>query len=265
MDGNANNLKLISRGYVDGLIGQQTYDTGLLAAETLHTAVTKGWDAIRNNITRTRLISYNLVPDDLPPHQVDQHLLENLKYVGILCFCIVGVLSIYFIGWTVFNRSSRVIKASQPFFLVMIAFGVLTLASALIPLSFDDDGSSDMISDSKAVGICMSIPWLAFNGFAIIFSALFAKTWRVNKLFSLSKTGGRIQVSEKDVIAPAAVVIVLNNIVLILWTVLDPLTYERNFELGTDLWNRDLASKGFCQSENEAAYLIPLGLSKFCY
>lgn len=260
VDGNANNLKLISRGYVDGLIGIKTYDTGLLAAETLHTAVTEGWDAIPSNVTRVGLISYNLIPDNLPPHQVDQHLLENLKYVGILCFCIVGVLSIYFIGWTLFNRSTRVIQASQPIFLVMIAFGVLILASALIPLSFDDDGLSDMISDSKAVGICMSIPWLAFNGFGIIFSATLAKTWRVNKLFGSTNTGGRIQVTEKDVIAPAAVVIVLNNIVLICWTVLDPLTYERNFELGTDLWNRDLASKGFCRSENEAAYLIPLGL-----
>lgn len=260
VDGNANNLKLISRGYVDGLIGQQTYDTGLLAAETLHTAVTVGWDVIADNITKTRLISYNIIPDDLPPHQVDQHLLESLKYVGVICFCIVGVLSIYFIGWTLFNRSSKVIMASQPFFLVMIAFGVLTLAAALIPLSFDDDGSSDTISNSKAVGICMSIPWLAFNGFGIIFSSMLAKTWRVNKLFKSSKTGSRTQVSEKDAIALPAVAIILNNIILICWTVLDPLTYKRDFELGTDLWNRDFASNGFCRSENEIAWLIPLGL-----
>ena len=260
-DGNANNLKLVSRGLVDGLIGQQTYGVGAGAAKTIHAAVSKGRNAVPP-IVKTRMINYNLVPDNLPPHEIDQHLLENLKYVGFVCFAIIGSLSMYFIGWTFFNRNSKVIKASQPFFLVMIAFGVLTLAGALIPLSFDNNDSSD-ISESKAVGICMSVPWLAFHGFGITFSAMFAKTWRVNKFFKSSQTCGRIEVSEKDVLGPAAVVFLLNSIVLICWTVIDPLTYAREFELGTDLYNRDLASKGFCRSDNAAAYLIPLGLSKY--
>ena len=260
VDGNALSRRLVSRNHLDGVIGQQTYDIGRLMAEALLQAVTEGWDTVPPDL-KTRMISHNLVPEDLPPLEVNQHLLGSMRYVGFFCFGIVGVLAILLIIWTLLNRTSRVIKASQPFFLVMIACGVLTMASALIPLSFDDNGSSN-ISNIRAVGICMSVPWLVFNGFGITFSALFAKTWRVNQFFKTAKTCGRIYVSERDVFLPVAVVFVLNTIVLVCWTIMDPLRYERNFELGTDLFNRDLASKGFCAGNNAAAYLIPLGLSE---
>jgi hypothetical protein len=116
---------------------------------------------------------------------------------------------------------------------------------------------------ARSVGICMSIPWLAFTGFTVTFSALFSKTWRVNKFFNSASAFGKMEVSEKDVLAPFAVLLTCNFIVLISWTVIDPLTYERQFEDGTDYWNREIASNGSCRSDHAAAYLAPLALSKF--
>lgn len=55
----------------------------------------------------------------------------------------------------------------------------------------------------------------------------------------------------------------LNIIVLICWTVIDPLTYEREFLLGTDYWNREIASVGRCRSDRPAAYLVPLACINF--
>ena len=67
------------------------------------------------------------------------------------------------------------------------------------------------------------------------------------------------------VLVPFFIIFALNTIVLICWTAIDPLTYERTFSAGTDLWNREIASIGSCQSLKNGAvpYLVPLGLSKY--
>jgi gamma-aminobutyric acid type B receptor len=110
----------------------------------------------------------------------------------------------------------------------------------------------------------MTIPWLGFLGFSITFSAMFSKTWRVNQFFKSSNAHGRIQVRERDVLLPFFFIFTLNTIILICWTIIDPLVYTRRFADGTDLWNRDIASSGSCRSENGAvAYLAPLGVSKY--
>lgn len=245
---------------MDGLVGQQTYETGRQAATALNDIMTKGPDKVPPTYP-TKVINYNLVPDNIPDLQVDQHILGNLKYAGLTCFVVVVVCVIVFAYWTICNRSGIVVKASQPFFLVMTAAGVLILSGTFIPLSIDDAGEE--IPDSKAIGICMSIPWLSFSGFAVTFSALFAKTYRVNQFFKSKTSHARIRVSIKDVMGPFFVTFSLNTIVLICWTVMDPLTYVRKFAPGTDLYNRDLASNGYCTSENALAFLIPLGLGKF--
>ena len=281
-------LGYMSRKYVDGLIGQVTYDQGYYSAETLHNIVTsdRDWkstihisktsydeydipkitiiDPIVDPIINTKLINYNLVPDQLPPLDFDQNLLGNLRYVGFVCFGIVTFTVIVCITWSINKRNGMIVKASQPFFLVMTATGVFVMCCALIPLSFDDNGvDTDELSNTKKVGICMSIPWLAFIGFTITFAALFSKTWRVNQFFNSKNAHDRIRVSERDVLGPFMVLLSSNIIVLICWTMLDPLTYIRQYEDGTDLWNREIASNGSCRSENAMAYLIPLGLSKF--
>lgn len=259
-EGNGQELAYMARRYVDGLVGQLTYDMGNFAVETLYKMVTEGTDSVPK-ILNTKLVNYHLVPEELPPLEVDQSLLGNLKYVGLTCFGLVALCALACIAWSIYHRKSTVVRASQPFFLVMTAGGALLMSSALIPLSFDDGGNP--ISETRAIGVCMSIPWLSFLGFTIIFSALFAKTWRVNKFFHSSSSHGKIKVSEMDVLAPFAVLLTLNIIVLICWTLIDPLTYVRQFQDGTDLWNREIASHGSCRSDQPVAYLAPLALSKF--
>jgi len=87
-----------------------------------------------------------------------------------------------------------VVRSGQAVFLAMICIGTLLMGSAIIPLSIDDENSQ------RAADIaCMCSPWLINIGFTISFSALFAKTWRLNKIL-LSKNGlRRVKVKEKDV------------------------------------------------------------------
>lgn len=210
------------------------------------------------------VVSYNLIPLELPPLDVDENLLGNLKYVGYTFFGIIAFAVLLSVCWTVYHRKSIVVRAAQPFFLVMVAVGVLLMSSALVPLSFDDGGDPENNSETFNVGVCMSIPWLAFTGFTVTFSALFSKTWRVNRLFRTKNGHARLQVNEKDVLAPFVVLLTCNIAVLLCWTLLDPLTYVRREYDGTDFWNRVIASYGSCRSDNAAAYLVPLGLLNFC-
>ena len=285
-DGSEYQLEYLERRYVDGLVGQLPYDFGTFSVEILHEAVMKKFlvgnandegqekhttteiilDAPFIPAVPTNLVAYNLIPVELPPLEMDENLLGSLVYVGYSCFGFIGVASFSCIVWTVWNRTGTVVRASQPAFLIMAAIGIFLMASALVPLSYDDHSGSDTLSQSFAVGVCMSIPWLAFMGFTCTFGALFSKTWRINKFFHSKSAFGRLSISELDVIAPFFVLLFLNSIVLICWTIIDPLTYERNFLLGTDYWNREIASVGRCQSDHALAYLVPLAACKcICY
>jgi gamma-aminobutyric acid type B receptor len=258
-DGSDYQLDYLSQRYVDGLVGQLPYEFGSKSLQVLYELVTRG--SLDQTYFPTNLVAYNLIPLDLPTLDVDQNLLGNFKYAGLVCFGLVGLSVLACVAWTLHCRHDMVVKAAQPFFLMMTAGGIFIMASTLVPLSFDDEG--DSLSDARGMGICMSIPWLAFTGFTVTFSALFSKTWRVNKFFHASSALRKMKVSERDVLAPFTVLITLNFIVLICWTVIDPLTYERQFEDGTDYWNREIASNGSCRSDHVAAYLVPLGLSEF--
>lgn len=255
-------LEYLNRRYVDGLVGQLPYEIGLTAFQVLSDYLQHQKDFDEGKTTKeielqdfypTNLVAYNLIPLDLPPLDVDENLLGNLKYVGFICFGVVAISALLCVVWTIKYRRGRVVKAAQPFFLFMVAGGVALLSSALIPLSFEDDGLSgfDMDSDTTfKVGICMSVPWLAFLGLTITFSALFSKTWRVNRLFHSKGRHARVQVAERDVLAPFGVMMTANIVVLTCWTIFDPLTYTRQFEEGTDYWNREIASYGACRSDN---------------
>ena len=80
---------------------------------------------------------------------------------------------------------------------------------------------------------------------------MFAKTWRVNKIFNNPNAFQRIKVTEKDVLKPYLILMAMNVIVLSCWTVIAPLTYQRFDAPGTDEWNRVLATYGVCSTMNK--------------
>lgn len=260
-DGSDYQLDYLSRRFVDGLVGQLPYEMGSFSVQALVDYLTHG--RLPNDIIPTNVVSYNLIPLELPPLNQDQNLLGNLVIVGYICFGMIASLALFCAGWTIWNRNNVVVKAAQPLFLTMVAVGILITASSIIPLSFDDGGDPDSISDSYRTGICMSVPWLGFIGFTVAFSALFSKTWRVNRLIHSKVRFSRIQVTERDVMIPFLSLLVGNIVVLLLWTLLDPLQYTREENIGTDYWNRVLSSYGACRSDNALVYLIPLALLNF--
>ena len=267
-DGADFQLAYLNSRYVDGLVGQMPYEMGLRSAHVLYDLVTTaqaGGDvsSVAEEYIATNIVAYNLIPLELPELEVDENLIGSLEWVGYVCFGIVLLSIAGCLFWTYRNRTSIVVSAAQPFFLVMVAIGVLIMSGSLIPLTFDDGGGSEDMSHAKSVVICMSVPWFAFTGFTITFSALFSKLWRVNKLFHLQNQMTRIRVSEYDVLPPFLVLLSCNFAVLICWTIIDPLKYQREEHEGTDYWNRVISTYGSCRSENVLAYLVPLALINF--
>ena len=96
----------------------------------------------------------------------------------------------------------------------------------------------------------MSAPWLGCCGLTIAFSALFSKTIRINRIVTETRQCHHVKVTVIDVLLPFAVLLTLNVIVLVLWSVLDPLTYVRMDNPGTDGWQRTISTYGACRCDH---------------
>lgn len=73
----------------------------------------------------------------------------------------------------------------------------------------------------------MSVPWLLSIGFCTIFSALFAKTWRLVKVVESAARFRRVTVRVKDVLYPFFGLLMANIIILTCWTTINPLVFRR--------------------------------------
>ena len=71
------------------------------------------------------------------------------------------------------------------------------------------------------------LQWLVSLGFTFIFSALFSKLWRINKVFAAASSMKRVTITERDVLKPFVVLVTLNFVILLSWTLVDPMLFER--------------------------------------
>jgi hypothetical protein len=119
-------------------------------------------------------------PMQIPALEADSNnMLLPVRAVCLALSAVAILLSIgFFVYCCVLKRNHRAIRASQPFFLGMICVGTLLLAASIIPASIDDSVASDRACDIA----CVAKFWLFPIGFCLIFSALFSKLWRINKV-----------------------------------------------------------------------------------
>ena len=174
---------------------------------------------------------------------------------GATFLAIVWITALVFAVWTVWNRKVQVVALAQPEFLIMVAAGCAVFASSLIPFSMERanvGGSS---------GICMASQWTIFLGWTIVFSAVYAKTWRINHVVRASQVFRRTVITKWDVLKPFALLLMVNMAILTAWTIADPLVYVRVDAPGKDEWNRVIETYGQCESEGSALpYIIPLAV-----
>uniref|UniRef100_A0A7S4N406 G-protein coupled receptors family 3 profile domain-containing protein n=1 Tax=Odontella aurita TaxID=265563 RepID=A0A7S4N406_9STRA len=245
-------IDLMDMGYANALVGQLPFEMGKLAIDRLLQVRQSQENGeglpFTDRIFPTNFLGVVNIPQDIPPMQINMNYIGGLVIFGyILC----GILCLLSVGFAIFsfvNRSHPIIKKSQPKFLIMLCVGTLIAGLAIIPLSIDDEKYTQRGCDIA----CMASPWLIFIGFTTCYSALFSKIWRVNKIFHHPKRFQRLKVTEKDVLVPFAVLMTINVITLLCWTLLAPITYKRVASSGTDNWNRVYKSYyGTCSSSTD--------------
>jgi gamma-aminobutyric acid type B receptor len=137
-------------------------------------------------------------PPDLPELEVDKNYIpKGLRVFSISMGAFIMLVSVGFACWTQVHSDHRVVKASQPIFLHIICIGTFLMGASIIPLTVDDQFSTEEGCDIA----CQIFPWLLLNGFVIAFSALFTKTHRINKIMK-SPSCKKIKVTPFDVMAP---------------------------------------------------------------
>jgi len=155
---------------------------------------------------------------------LNMNYLENpLRYYGYTIGILTTVLALGFGILTYRRRSSLVIKASQPFFLILVCVGVFIFSSSIFPLTIDDEFSS-----VEACSKCMAIPWLICSGWSILFSALYAKLRRINLVVSNAMAFRSMKISEKDMMGTFLLLFTANFIHMTIWNILDPVVLIRH-------------------------------------
>jgi hypothetical protein len=172
----------------------------------------------------------NLVSDSL--------LIMAWSMLSINCLTILG-----FSAWLYYQRQSPEVRLAQPFFLSLILFGCLISSSTIAAMTQGDDGSYE---ETPA---CMLIPWLYSVGFSITFGTLFAKIRRVYLLFKSAAEMRKNKVTFKETAMVTAAVLLLDIIILSVWTIVDPLKWERKV-LRADKFGDPLESEGHCTSQH---------------
>lgn len=101
----------------------------------------------------------------------------------------------------------------------------------------------------------MAAPWLFGYGFSIVFSALFAKIYRVRLIVASAVSFRRTRVEVKDVMYIMVGILGGESTILLLWSLISPLVWERQVILG-DEYGLTLVSSGRCVSDQSLVFLL---------
>jgi len=168
--------------------------------------------------------------------------------MGELTFCLC---------WTFVFRKTAIVRSSQTKFLVMFVVGGYISAMSIIPMTFDDvddvQGLSRNGTYEHANTGCTLTLWLYTTGFALMYAPLFAKMWRVHKLFS-NKSLKRVNIPNGKLLVIVMGIAGIQAVVMLIFQMDSPLNYLR-ITLNTDNYGRITESYGTCTSEGQASYL----------
>jgi hypothetical protein len=215
-----------------------------------------GWSPIADNKFLYKGGS-EYAPDSLPPATTDNHYIgkttQTLGYVVMcitLCSCVVSLV------WLILNRSARVVTSAQPMFLLVISLGAAVMSLTILPLSMDET-SVDNVARLDAT--CMLVPWFYFIGVNLITGALLAKVMALNTAY-VNPELESINVSPWMILRTCLSLVLLNSLVLLLWTLMSPMEWVREETSARDLYSRSTGSFGYCESSNDVPFIVALSV-----
>merc|ERR1712196_579990 len=179
----------------------------------------------------------------------------------LLCAFNCGV-SCLFLVWTIINRKSDQVKVAQPIFLWMMGVGSIVSTLAIIPMSLSEDDAENLATEEghpTADGACMATVWLYGLGFVMTFSPLFAKVWRVERIFDAGlKMKRKFKLTTRMVITRIAFAVLIDFVILGIWTAVSPLKYVRRDTVVDPTTQIATESVGACESTYAWYFFGPL-------
>ncbi|CAJ1935040.1 unnamed protein product [Cylindrotheca closterium] len=185
---------------------------------------------------------------------------EGLHIFGFAALGILLGLCACCLAWMISCRDLWVVRISQPLFLYIILFGTVVSSIAIPFLGFEteyrfvqDIASGELTSVvNPEIGTvdaaCMAVPWLYGLGFAITFSAMFAKIQRVRLIYRAGVEMRRKRVELKDVASIMVVIMTIEGAILLTWQLYDPHQWERVVLQEDEGFTTE--SYGYCTSDS---------------
>lgn len=211
---------------------------------------------------------FEVCPDR--PAEEFNFISSGLTVFGYCLFTLL-LLGVLICGaWTFYYRNKWVVKISQPLFLYIMLFGML-LSTLSIPFlgveteyRFLQDDSTGKLTDipNEEIGLvdasCMLVPWFYGLGFAVTFSAIFAKIQRVKLIYLAGINMQRKKVTIRDVSNIFLVIFGTELSLLVAWQAASPYKWQREVTEEED--DFPVESVGACESKSGSYFLIGIFL-----
>ncbi|GMI06498.1 hypothetical protein TrVE_jg1444 [Triparma verrucosa] len=188
--------------------------------------------------------------DVVKPEEMLNLLSDGLITTGqFLVFLNYGIAAT-FAALTFKYQKHRVVRSSQPMFLIMVLVGCCVSTSAILAFGENDGGDYSKADDVN----CMLQPTLYSLGFTFSFAALFAKITRIAKIFG-NKRLSKVTITWIDMMKPIVALLLLDVVLLALWSSDEKaaLKWER-VPKTVDSQGNVLESVGMCTAENPWLY-----------
>ena len=130
---------------------QLPYQMGEQSIAILH-KISQGYeDDVKGVIFGTAFLEVIRFPLVLTDLTINENYLEGLHILGYFLFALIASIAIGLSIWVFVKRKTRVVKASQPFFLQMIIIGILIFSSTMVPLAFENTRHSQKAADASCM------------------------------------------------------------------------------------------------------------------
>ena len=202
------------------LIALNRYETVLTHVYGQQNGADGVWAPIRNG---EFLFFDGTANEPMPRRETSNaHFISKQVFVvGITLTVVALVLSVGTAVWVLLCRHHRLIKASQPEFLLILCLGATLVAASAIFASFDE---AKGVSTTRLTHLCRALPWFFVLGYLTMYGALFSKLWRISQVLQMRR---RQSIGINKVLLPFLVLTTCCFFTLLAWQLTDPLEWHR--------------------------------------
>ncbi|EFA01604.1 gamma-aminobutyric acid type B receptor subunit 2 [Tribolium castaneum] len=177
----------------------------------------------------------------------------------VIFVAIMGILfAVLFLYFNLHFRRMKSVKLSSPKLNNVAVVGCILVYLSVILLGFDTSTVNKYVDE-----LCTVQVYLLSAGFSLVFGSMFAKTYRVHRIFTHSGGPSKVKdklLKDKQLIVLILVPLIIDAIILALWVMIDPLErqlYNLTLEINSE--ERGVVYQPqvqVCRSQNTSGWFV---------